>query len=142
MATTLQVKIRDRWYTVEVGDLRSNPLQVLVDGEPVEIDIERLVDGGPASPQVEAPSQQTAPAVAPTNSAPAAVKVFTSPMPGVVLSVAVKVGDKVVTGDEICVLEAMKMQQTLRADWSGIVKVVHVQAGQQLLDGAPIVELE
>ena len=142
MSTTLRVKIRDRWYTVEVDDLRSNPLQVLVDGEPVEIDIERLVDGNTAEGAAEAPALGTAPIAAPTNSSPAAVKVFTSPMPGVVLSVAVKVGDNVVTGDEICVLEAMKMQQTLRADWSGIVKAVHVIPGQQLLDGAPIVELE
>ena len=47
-----------------------------------------------------------------------------------------------VAGDEICVLEAMNMQQMLRADWSGIVKTVHVQAGQQVLDGDAIVDLE
>ncbi len=63
-------------------------------------------------------------------------------MPGVILSVAVGTGDQVVTGDEICVLEAMKMQQTLRADWSGIVGKVHVAPGQQVLDGDPIVELD
>jgi propionyl-CoA carboxylase alpha chain len=62
-------------------------------------------------------------------------------MPGVILSVSVQVGDQVVTGDEICVLEAMKMQQLLRADWSGIVTKVHVGAGQQVLDGDPIVDL-
>ena len=72
----------------------------------------------------------------------APTKLFSSPMPGVILSVAVSVGDEVVTGDEICVLEAMKMQQMLRADWSGIVRSVHVEAGQQVLDGDPIVELE
>ena len=54
----------------------------------------------------------------------------------------VVVGDVLVTGDEICVLEAMKMQQTLRADWSGTVGTVHVQSGQQVLDGDPIVDLE
>ena len=62
-------------------------------------------------------------------------------MPGVILSVAVQVGAQVVTGDEICILEAMKMQQMLRADWSGIVSKVHVQSGQQVLDGDPIVDL-
>ena len=58
------------------------------------------------------------------------------------MSVAVKQGDQVVTGDEVCVLEAMKMQQVLRADWSGIVRSVLVQPGQQVMDGDPIVELE
>ena len=63
-------------------------------------------------------------------------------MPGVIMSVSVKEGDQVVTGDEICVLEAMKMQQSLRAEWSGIVRTVHVQPGRQVLDGDPIIELE
>ena len=44
--------------------------------------------------------------------------------------------------NEICVLEAMKMRQSLRADWSGIVKTIHVIPGQQVQDGEPIAELE
>ena len=71
----------------------------------------------------------------------AAVRTFRCPMPGVILSVAVESGQQVVTGDEVCVLEAMKMQQSLRADWSGVVQTVHVRPGQQVLDGDPIVEL-
>ena len=63
-------------------------------------------------------------------------------MPGVILSVAVNPGDQVVTGDVICVLEAMKMQQNLRAEWSGIIKSVLVAVGEQVMEGAPIVELE
>ena len=67
---------------------------------------------------------------------------FKSPMPGVIISVAVSVGDQVVTGDDICVLEAMKMQQVLRADWSGIVASVNVSAGDQVVDGEVIASLE
>ena len=63
-------------------------------------------------------------------------------MPGTILSIEVNPGDQVVTGDTICVLEAMKMHQELRADWSGVVKEVMVSVGQQVLGGAPIVELE
>jgi biotin carboxyl carrier protein len=36
----------------------------------------------------------------------------------------------------------MKMQQVLRADWTGIVRAIHVEPGQQVLDGDPIAELE
>jgi biotin carboxyl carrier protein len=63
-------------------------------------------------------------------------------MPGVIVSVAVKQGDQVVPGDQVCVLEAMKMQQTLRAEWAGLVREVHVQTGQQMQGGDPIVTLE
>ena len=63
-------------------------------------------------------------------------------MPGSIISVAVKEGDQVITGDDVCVLEAMKMQQSLKADWSGIVKKVFVSSGDQVNDGSPIIELE
>ena len=155
MSKTMRVKVRDRWYTVEVVDLTRTPVSVLVDGDPVEVDLEGwgAIDGTPkaatsgpvAPPAAESPSRPTpevrpAPDRAPAT--PSATKTFSSPMPGVILSVAVKVGDQVVTGDVVCVLEAMKMQQVLRADWTGIVRAVHVESGQQVLDGDPIVDLE
>jgi propionyl-CoA carboxylase alpha chain len=67
---------------------------------------------------------------------------FVAPMPGTILSLEVDVGDQVVTGDPVCVLEAMKMQQVLRAEWSGVVGAVHVIVGEQVSDGSPIIELE
>ena len=154
MAKTLKVKVRDRWFTVEVGDLTGNPVRVLVDGDPVDVDLEGLTarekkpslpppqpaEASPASGREANPNAPTPP---PTPTAtPAATKMFHSPMPGVILSVSVKVGDQVVTGDEVCVLEAMKMQQVLRADWTGVVRAIHVEPGQQVSDGDPIVELE
>lgn len=143
MSKTLKVRVRDRWYTVEVDDQGNRPVRVLVDGEPVEVDIERLPTQASPLPLNEPKAMQTSEPKTPINpTMPAVVKVFRSPMPGVVLSVAVEEGDQVVTGDAVCVLEAMKMQQTLRADWTGIVRAVCVQPGQQVLDGDPIIELE
>ncbi|MCH8186841.1 MAG: acetyl-CoA carboxylase biotin carboxyl carrier protein subunit [Chloroflexi bacterium] len=154
MAKTLKVKVRDRWFTVEVGDLTGNPVRVLVDGDPVDVDLEGLTarEEKPSLPAPQPAEASTAsgrkanpnaPTPPPTPTAtPAATKMFRSPMPGVILSVSVKIGDQVVTGDEVCVLEAMKMQQVLRADWTGVVRAIHVEPGQQVSDGDPIVELE
>ena len=151
MAATIKVKIEERWYTVEVGDLDEFPIQAVVDGELVEVE---MGDQPPAiSPQTDAAdlpvrrSEPSEPAPTPERTArPAASagpsRSFKTPMPGVIVSVAVKVGDQVVTGDPICILEAMKMQQTLRADWSGIVQEVHVTAGDQVVDGQAIADLE
>ena len=150
MSKTIKVKVRDRWFTVEVGDLTGNPVSVLVDGDPVDVDLEGLMarrekpslpgphpaEASPASGREANPSAKTTPTT------PTATKTFRSPMPGVILSVSVKIGDQVVTGDDVCVLEAMKMQQVLRADWTGIVRAIHVEPGQQVLDGDPIAELE
>ena len=146
MAKRLRVKVAGRWFTVQVGDLSGSPLQVLVDGHPVDVDIE-LLGRTSALPQQAVPAEGTEdtdePATPdePPPSRPSQARVFRSPMPGVVLSVAVEKGQQIVTGDEICVLEAMKMQQSLRADWSGIISTVHVKPGEQVLDGDPIVEL-
>ena len=151
MATTLKVKIEERWYTVEVGDLDEYPIQAVVDGELVEVEMGDMPTS--MSPQTDAadlPVQRREPAQAaptPQRAARPATSAepsrsFKTPMPGVIVSVAVKVGDQVVTGDPVCILEAMKMQQTLRADWSGIVQAVHVSAGDQVVDGQTIADLE
>jgi biotin carboxyl carrier protein len=142
MDDTLRVRVNDRWFTVEAVDVDAEPAVVLVDGERVEVSLSEPLIRADAPPAVaDAPAPQTAaptPAAAPS----AGGRAFTSPMPGIVLSIAVSVGDQVTTGDDICVLEAMKMQQTLKADWSGVVSAVHVIPGQQVQDGDAIVELE
>jgi len=65
-----------------------------------------------------------------------------SPMPGLVKSVAVAAGDAVSEGQEVCVIEAMKMQNSLAAAASGIVKAVHVREGDTVDDEQVLVELE
>lgn len=57
---------------------------------------------------------------------------FKAPMPGVVLSVGVMPGQRLAAGDPICVLEAMKMQNEIRAETAGIVTEVAVTAGQNV----------
>ena len=144
MSSNVKVRVGDRWYAVEIADLDANPVQALVDGELVEVNVGELrTPPGPepaATPSPDSPILSEAEKVA-VPEAPATGRVLRSPMPGIIVSVAVKEGDQVVTGDEICVLEAMKMHQTLRADWSGVVATVHVAPGEQIQDGAPIVAL-
>ena len=142
MVKKLRVRVKGRWYMVEVGDLQSSPVVALVDGDPVEVHIQQSMDEGQLDGSTETAPRQTSELEGAGSSPASAVRVFNTPMPGVIMSVAVQVGDQLVTGDEICVLEAMKMQQTLRADWTGIVKAVHVQPGQQVLDGDPILDFE
>ena len=53
-----------------------------------------------------------------------------SPLPGVVISIAVKPGDDVEVGQELCVLEAMKMKNTIRSSHSGIISEIDISVGQ------------
>lgn len=69
-------------------------------------------------------------------------KVIGAPMPGLVKSVAVKVGDIVTENQEVCVVEAMKMQNSLVSVTMGKVKAVFVEPGQTVDEGQLLVEFE
>uniref|UniRef100_A0A8C5BB05 Propionyl-CoA carboxylase alpha chain, mitochondrial n=1 Tax=Gadus morhua TaxID=8049 RepID=A0A8C5BB05_GADMO len=68
--------------------------------------------------------------------------ILRSPMPGSVVAVSVKPGDTVAEGQEICVIEAMKMQNSMTAAKTGKVKSVHCKAGETVGEGDLLVELE
>jgi biotin carboxyl carrier protein len=65
-----------------------------------------------------------------------------APIPGVIDSIAVQPGDGVVRGQELLVLEAMKMKNVIRATRAGTVAAVHVTARQHVKHGDPLVELQ
>lgn len=69
-------------------------------------------------------------------------KVILSPMPGAVRAVTVQVGDTVAPGQQVAVIEAMKMQNALRATGPGKVKAVHIKPGQTVSSDELLVELE
>lgn len=68
--------------------------------------------------------------------------VLRSPMPGTLVSIDVAVGDVVEPGQQIAVVEAMKMQNILRAPKHTTIKHVHVRAGQNLKTDQVIIEYE
>jgi acetyl/propionyl-CoA carboxylase alpha subunit len=65
-----------------------------------------------------------------------------APMPGKVIAVKVEVGQRVTKGDEVLVVEAMKMENAVRAPRSGQVKSVAVSVGDRVSPGVVLVELE
>lgn len=69
-------------------------------------------------------------------------KVVLSPMPGLVKSVSCQVGDTVGEGQEVLVIEAMKMQNKLSATTTGKVKAIHCKPGDTVDEDAVLVELE
>lgn len=69
-------------------------------------------------------------------------KLIMSPMPGLVVSVDVEVGQEVKSGEAVCVVEAMKMQNIIRAEADGVVKAVNVGAGDSVAADEIMVEFE
>ncbi len=70
------------------------------------------------------------------------VKEIKAPMPGLVLDVMAKIGQTVQKGDGLLILEAMKMENVIKAQGDGIVKLVKIEKGQTVDKGAILVEME
>jgi propionyl-CoA carboxylase alpha chain len=69
-------------------------------------------------------------------------KYLICPMPGLITAVHVSVGDKVEAGQPLAIVEAMKMENILRAEKSGVVKSINAVAGESLAVDAVILEME
>ena len=80
--------------------------------------------------------------VSAANAAPSGPAPIVAPMPGLVIRVNVSPGDRVEAGHGVVVMEAMKMENELRATTSGVVRSVNVTPGTAVERGAVLVELE
>lgn len=69
-------------------------------------------------------------------------RIISSPMPGRIISIAVNEGEEVIEGTELVVVEAMKMQNILRTPQSGIIKKIHVEAGNNVKSGQVLIEFQ
>ena len=104
---------------------------VTVNGTAYEITLE-VVDAADvkATPApAAAPAPVAAPVAAPAPAAPAGGETVTSPMPGTILDVKVAVGADVKKGDNLVILEAMKMENEIKAPQDGTVASVNVTKG-------------
>ena len=142
--TNLRIKVGDNWYTVQIGDLTQSPVQVTVEGETFEVEVEGLSlppaptrRGRSRQTQIEAPTAQSQ-----SSAANYSDDTLRSPMPGRVISILVRPGDSVSAGDEVCVVEAMKMEQSIRAHRDGVVKTIFVQPMDPVKADDPLIELE
>lgn len=129
-----------------VGDIDDNIAQVEVNGIPYKVELERA-----AAPVkvVNKPRAAAAPrtasgekVIAKPAAAPAGGFVVKAPLPGVILSISVKVGDTVKAADTVAMLEAMKMENAIRAGRDGKVTAINAQPGNSVLEGAAIITIE
>jgi propionyl-CoA carboxylase alpha chain len=122
-------------------------MHATVDGHVVAVQIDamgsgwRLIhEGGQAEALVLTPRQAELYALMPVKAAPDTSKFLLSPMPGLLASVAVSEGQEIKTGEVLAVVEAMKMENVLRATRDGTVKTLHAAAGDSLRVDQKIIE--
>ncbi len=156
--------VKGREYTIEIDDA----LGIRIDDEPYEVDFRRLPAGGVTSllmnnrsvaavveersdhwevlieGELYAVNVQDERAyrldrMRTTGLTVDGEAIVTSPMPGIIVAVPVSVGDLVVQGQKVVILESMKMENELRAPCDGIVTHVHVTQGVSVEKDQPLI---
>ncbi len=138
-------KINGNAYKVAVGDIDGNIAEVEVNGIPYKVELDKAAPVKVVSkPKAAAAPRSASGEKVITKPAPAATGGYAvkAPLPGVVLSISVKPGDAVKASDTVAMLEAMKMENAIHAGRDGVVKAINVNAGDSVLEGAPIITLE
>lgn len=138
-------KINGNTYKVAVGDIDNNVAQVEVNGIPYKVELDApqksvtIVNKPRPS---AAPRTESGEKVITKQASGGSGHQVVAPLPGTVLSVAVKAGDTVKASDTVLVLEAMKMENAIHAGRDGKVASVNVNPGDAVLEGTLLLTLE
>ncbi len=139
----IKVKIENQTFEVNVVDLNTRPILATVDGQTFEVwpeEMPRMVAApaavqtvpvaAPATAPVTSPAPAAKLAAASTGAAPTGA--ITAPIPGVIVLISVKEGESVKKGQELVVLEAMKMKNSIRSNRDGVIGEIKVKVGDHV----------
>lgn len=139
-------KINGNLYKVAIGDIENGVAEVEVNGTPYMVELEQKAA---TTIKVATPKPAAAPRTATgekviAKAAPAAAAGGTAvkaPLPGTVLDINVTVGQEVKAADTVVTLEAMKMENAIKAGVDGKVASISVAKGDAVLEGAVLVTI-
>jgi glutaconyl-CoA/methylmalonyl-CoA decarboxylase subunit gamma len=143
----IKIVVNGKSYDVKVGDISSSPVEVMVDGKSYQVEYEaastapvrRVVPAAPAPVLVAPVAVASAPTPVAAQTGGSGVR---APMPGTIVKVDVKAGDKVTRGQQLVSLEAMKMKNSIKSPADAVIKEVFVADGQKVQYNDMIVSFE
>jgi biotin carboxyl carrier protein len=141
------IKLGGRQYNVDSQPISENCLSLLVDGKAYTVFVAEDKTKKYISVQGEQFCVEEAKSEAETRSVAEAatlkgIPTISSPMPGKIVKILVREGDKVRKGQGLVIVEAMKMENEIRSPGAGIVKKINFKEGNLVDTTDPIIELE
>jgi biotin carboxyl carrier protein len=143
-----KITVNNKTYEVEIENINVRPVIAFVDGERVEVMPENAEQAGGGKGAQQANNKAEKKSFDP-NPSPAASfspnpalsgNALTAPLPGTVIEVFVKGGERVEAGQVVVIIEAMKMKNSIRSVYSGNVSEVLVSAGQSVAHKQPLIK--
>ena len=145
----LRVRLDDQEFCVDFLQVDPGLYSLLIGGRSYEIDLLELedalmvlVDGQPFRVEIQEERERRLRAARGKGQAQGGRRTVTAPMPGKVVRLLVRPGDPVRAGDGIVVVEAMKMENELKAPAAGTVKEIRVEEGRAVSGGDVLVVIE
>jgi len=141
-----KMNINGNEYEVNIINVDDNIAEVEVNGEKFNVELEKKVQDSKTPKLVRSvvsPSTDIDKSTSKTSKPTEAkgVGFIKSPLPGIILSIDVNVGDEVKVGQRLMVLEAMKMENNINADKSGKVFSIKVKTGDSVMEGDLLIEI-
>jgi len=131
-------------YEVEILGFEENVAKVEVNGTMYDVEVQKdlRVTKTPTLVRAEAPKPTGKETRIPKNITRTTNLAIKAPLPGTIISVFVKLGDKVVIGQKVLTMEAMKMENNVMSEKDGTVKAVNVKPGQTVMQNDTLIEIE
>jgi biotin carboxyl carrier protein len=135
-----EFEINGNIYNVRIKSFEDNTVGVEVNGTPYDVLLKEEVKTKKTPKLVRAKTPETEKKKPLTRSG--GLSTIKAPLPGKILSVAVKEGDSVKKDDLLLVMEAMKMENSINSSTAGVVKSIKVAAGESVLQDDILIEIE
>ncbi len=133
-------KIRGHVYDVEILKFENNMARIEVNGTPYEIEIQKTVKES-KTPVLVRPEVKTPKDAHKIKKHDKDILKVKAPLPGIILQVFSKPGQEIKKGEKLLIYEAMKMENNLLAEKDGKIKSVHVNTGDNVLEGDDLIEI-
>jgi biotin carboxyl carrier protein len=131
-------------YEVEILGFEDNTAQVEVNGTSYKVEVQRelKMTKTPTLVRAEPPKPSPREARIPKMTSQTSNMSIKAPLPGTIITVLVKPGDKVSIGQKLLTMEAMKMENNVLSEKDGIIRTVNVKPGQTVAQNEILVEIE
>jgi biotin carboxyl carrier protein len=148
-STHLTVEDSDTDYSIDCLETESGRYSLLLDGKSYSLTLEQIqegvftanINGKEFRVSVEDERNKQLSRFVRSSEEKGSKMVIQAPMPGLVIEIAIKEGERIGVGNGLLVLEAMKMENEIRSQVGGTVEKIHIIPGQTVEKGTPLLTI-